>query len=88
VLWAWVLPISVSGILATIRLMREHTGELTQEGRRETILSTTNNHGLSGASRLLVSPRNIGFHITHHLHPQVGLEYLPALERWYQDQPA
>ena len=49
-----------------------------------TILRTTCDHHLGWLGRLVLAPRNIGYHIVHHIHPQVAQEHLPALRAWYR----
>jgi fatty acid desaturase len=35
---------------------------------------------------MLLFPRNIGYHVVHHLYPQAALETLPQLHAWYLRQ--
>ena len=49
------------------------------------LFASTRDHGLGLASRAFLAPRNIGYHIVHHIHPQVGSRHLPALTAWYQE---
>ena len=48
-----------------------------------TIIQTTKDHNLTGITRFFLAPRNIGYHIVHHLHPQVAWYALPELRKWY-----
>ena len=61
----------------------EHTYERVADRRIETILATTNDNHLGLVGALGLAPRNIGYHIVHHIHPQVRLEALPRLRDWY-----
>jgi len=38
--------------------------------------------------RLLLAPRNVGCHIVHHIHPQIGLRHLPRLRESYREYHA
>ncbi|MES2644438.1 MAG: fatty acid desaturase [Myxococcota bacterium] len=88
VLYGLVLPAVAAGVLAAWRLLQEHRYTPNSDRRLETTLATTRDHHLSGWFTWLLAPRNIGHHIVHHLHPQVGLEHLPALRAWYRvNQP-
>lgn len=49
----------------------------------ETIIKTTIDHHLNGIMKFFLAPRNIGYHIVHHLHPQVAWYHLPRLREWY-----
>ncbi|MDP2310013.1 MAG: fatty acid desaturase [Pseudomonadota bacterium] len=83
VLFGFVLPAVLAGVLAAWRLLQEHRYTPTSDRRIGTTLATTYDHHLNGWLTWLLAPRNIGFHIVHHLHPQVGLAQLPALRAWY-----
>lgn len=91
VLWPWpitmayLLPATLTGVIAARRLLREHNYERTFDRRAETLFATTNDHGLGRLDFLLMAPRNIGMHVVHHLHPQVSLTALPALREWYRE---
>jgi fatty acid desaturase len=54
--------------------------------RVETIIATTRDNHVDWLGSVLLAPRNVGCHIVHHLHPQVGLEHLPRLREWYRKQ--
>lgn len=82
--FGWYLPAIGSGLLAAWRLLEEHNYERAMDRRVETILATTNDHHLgSWLDRLVLAPRNIGYHVVHHIHPQVGLAHLPAVRAWW-----
>ncbi len=79
----YFLPVSMAGLFAARRLLIEHNYVPVEDRKIETIIAITNdNHtGLLGA--LLLAPRNIGYHVVHHIHPQVRLGALPDLRDWY-----
>lgn len=81
----YVAPLTLTGLLASYRLLCEHRYVRAADRRVETIVATTYDHHLGWLGRLVLAPRNIGYHVVHHLHPQVSLEHLPALRRWYVD---
>ena len=82
-LFGFIYPGILAGFLAATRLMKEHDYISNQDRTMLTIINTTNDHGLGWIGKIFTAPRNIGYHITHHLHPQVSLKNLPALRKWY-----
>ena len=58
--------------------------ELWERAGVDTIIATTNDNHLGWLGKVAFAPRNIGYHIVHHIHPQVSLEALPALRAWYE----
>jgi fatty acid desaturase len=84
-LYAYFVPALLAGLFAAYRLMMEHAYMSASDRRLETIISTTSDHNLRGPGRFFLAPRNIGYHIVHHLHPQVAWYELPRLRRWYRD---
>lgn len=84
--FGYVLPAVLAGLLGGYRVLVEHVYVPAADRRLETILATTVDHDLGPLGRLFLAPRNIGYHIVHHLHPSVALEHLPALRRWYQGE--
>ena len=82
-LYMYLFPVMISGIFAGYRLMNEHNYEPTTDRKIETIISTTNDHHLKGILKFFLAPKNIGYHIVHHLHPQVAWYKLPELRDWY-----
>lgn len=82
--FGWYLPAIGSGLLAAWRLLQEHNYDRAMDRRVETIVATTNDHHLdSWLDKLVLAPRNIGYHVVHHIHPQVGLAHLPAVRAWW-----
>jgi fatty acid desaturase len=83
VLWGYIVPVSMAGLLAARRVLIEHTYERVTDRQIETIIGTTNDNYLGVFGALGLAPRNIGYHIVHHIHPQVRLGALPRLREWY-----
>ncbi len=81
--FAYVIPVSLTGLTAAWRLLVEHNYEPATDRRLETIFRTTNDHHLRWVDKLLLAPRNIGYHVAHHIHPQVCLTHLPEVRAWY-----
>jgi fatty acid desaturase len=86
VLWGYIVPVSLAGLLAARRVLIEHTYERVADRQIETIIGTTNDNHLGLIGTLGLAPRNIGYHIVHHIHPQVRLGALPRLRDWYAKQ--
>jgi len=82
-LWGYIVPVSVAGLLAARRVLIEHTYERVANRQMETIINTTNDNHLGLLGAVGLAPRNIGYHIVHHIHPQVRLGALPRLRDWY-----
>ena len=80
----YVLPLVIAGYFAGYRLLVEHKQEVSQTDGVESILRLTRNHHLGLLGKLFFAPHNVGYHLVHHLHPQVALEHLPSLQRWYE----
>jgi fatty acid desaturase len=83
--YAYFVPALIAGLSAAYRLLMEHAYMSAFDRRLETIVKTTSDHNLRGVGRFFLAPRNIGYHIVHHLHPQVAWYELPRLRRWYRD---
>jgi fatty acid desaturase len=90
--WRWLAlyyfaPLVIAGYLAGYRLLVEHKQEhIAGEDAVRAIVELTRNHDLGFVGGLLLAPHNVGYHLVHHLHPQAGLEQLPALQRWYEER--
>jgi len=80
---SYIVPVSIAGVLAARRLLNEHAYERVADRRIETIIRTTHDNHLGLLGALVLAPRNIGYHIVHHIHPQVRLGALPRLREWY-----
>ncbi|HEY8210139.1 MAG TPA: fatty acid desaturase [Myxococcaceae bacterium] len=77
----YLVPAIAAGLLAAWRLLLDHPDRPACDRSLETIVATTRDN-IQGWLRLLL-PRNIGYHVVHHLHPQVTLTALPRLRDWY-----
>ena len=82
--WGYIVPVSIAGLLAARRVLIEHNYERAPDRRIDTIMATTNDNHLDLLGAIALAPRNIGCHIVHHIHPQVGLSALPRLRAWYE----
>lgn len=85
VLGYW-LPVTVAGVLNAHRVVAEHRHVLRPDDGLESLLQATVTHAGGWWSRLLLYPRNIGYHEVHHLYPAVALDALPALDRWWRSR--
>ena len=88
VTWGYLVPVSVAGLLAARRVLIEHNYERVADRRIDTIIVTTNDNHLGLLGAVALAPRNIGYHIVHHIHPQVALTGLPRLRAWYASRHA
>lgn len=79
----YFIPVLLSGNFAGYRLLNEHNYVENTDRKMETIIATTRDNHTSGILRFFLAPKNIGYHIVHHLHPQVAWYKLPALRKWY-----
>ena len=83
-LYGYWLPVILAGMFAGYRLLAEHRYERIQDRTIASIVKTTNDHSVGPISRMFLAPHNVGLHLLHHIHPQVGMNHLPALRNWYQ----
>ncbi|MCB9742737.1 MAG: fatty acid desaturase [Alphaproteobacteria bacterium] len=86
VLLYFVLPAAVASLLCGWRLLEEHSYVAVHDRRLGSILASTRDHNTDWLGQLLFAPHNIGYHVAHHVHPQVAQENLPALSAWYRAQ--
>lgn len=86
VLFYFFIPVTIAGLLNAHRVLAEHNYVVVRDRNIETIIKTTVDHNLDPLGRLFLAPRNIGFHIVHHIHPATALENLPALRNWYRNR--
>ncbi len=82
----YFIPITLTGLLAGYRVLSEHNYIPAMDRSVKTLFLTTNDHDLGFFRQFLFAPRNIGYHLVHHLHPQVALENLSRLHNWYSMQ--
>lgn len=83
-LWYYLIPVVLASLLSARRLLIEHHYESVADRRPETIMATTRDNHLGWLGALVLAPRNVGYHVVHHLHPQVSLTALPRLRAWYE----
>ena len=80
----YIVPALITGCFSGYRVFKEHSYSQPVNNRKmATIIQTTKDHNLTGITRFFLAPRNIGYHIVHHLHPQVAWYALPELRKWY-----
>jgi fatty acid desaturase len=78
----YFLPLTLAGVFNVNRVIVEHVHVACADHRAETVLATTVTHDRGAWGKLLLYPRNIGFHQAHHLYPTAALDCLPALHAW------
>lgn len=84
--WGYLVPLVVAGAFNVNRVIIEHIHVRCMDRRPATVIATTVTHDWGLAGKLFLFPRNIGFHVVHHLYPQAALECLPALQQWHAAQ--
>ena len=84
VLLGYAIPVVAGGLLASYRLLAEHEYRPCSDRSTGTLIATTRDHHTRFVDKLFMAPRNIGYHLVHHLHPQASLGSLPALYAWYR----
>ena len=83
-LLGYALPLCLAGLCNAHRVIAEHFHVRTNDRTPATLLATTRTHDCGWWGRLVLYPRNIGFHLVHHLHPTAAMDCLPALNEWYR----
>jgi fatty acid desaturase len=75
------LPWILGGILNANRVLIEHDHVESGERSQDAVwaMTHTRRHGWWG--KLVLFPRNIGFHQVHHVYPALALEHLPAVHQ-------
>jgi len=84
--WGYLAPLVLAGAFNVNRVIIEHIHVRCTDRRPATVIATTVTHDWGALGRLFLFPRNIGFHVVHHLYPQAALQCLPALQRWHAAQ--
>jgi len=79
----YLVPLILAGAVNVNRVIVEHIHVRCPDNHPDTIAATTVTHAGRLWARLLFFPRNIGFHLVHHLYPHAALESLPDLHAWY-----
>jgi len=82
-IYTYYLVIPVAGVMCIYRLLIEHEYDIYPDKNVYTLIESTFDHHHSLWGKLFFSPRNIGYHCMHHIHPNVGLHGLPQLKKWY-----
>ncbi|CAB3809112.1 hypothetical protein LMG28688_06925 [Paraburkholderia caffeinitolerans] len=78
------LPWILGGIMNANRVLLEHEHVELDERTPEMIWSITRTLGFGWFGKLVLYPRNIGFHQVHHAYPALALEHLPAVHHYLQ----
>jgi len=79
----YIIPILFTGVISYYRTLKEHNYKRVYDRKLITLINITNNHNTDNFLKFLLAPRNIGYHIEHHLHPQVGYKYLKKIRNHY-----
>jgi fatty acid desaturase len=80
----YLIPVYVAGIFCVYRLLIEHEYEAFPKTNKKMLLQCTFDHHTKWYDRLFLAPRNIGYHIAHHLHPTVSYRELPEIQEFYE----
>jgi len=79
----WILPlVTISQFMFRVRTVSEHLGCGQGSG-----MAYTRNVEAGWIERLLISPLNVGHHLTHHLFPGVPWYNLPKMTSLLHDDP-
>jgi fatty acid desaturase len=85
----WVIPFCTWHMAAQyVRLICEHSRVPTPPPGGSPIYALTRTTLARPWERLLIVPRNIGYHIEHHSYPMVPFYKLPDLHRTLMEQPS
>ncbi len=82
-LYIYYIPAIPAGVFCIYRLLIEHEYDIIPNKSVYELIESTYDHHIVFWERILIGPRNIGFHCMHHIHPNVGLHALPKLREWY-----
>lgn len=77
----YILPFA--GVFCIYRLLIEHEYNIVKDRSIYTMIETTFDHHTSIWEKWAIGPHNIGYHCMHHIHPLVGYQALPSLQKWY-----
>jgi fatty acid desaturase len=78
----YALPLCLAGLCNANRVIAEHLHVPVQGNSAAVTIAITRTHA-AWWNRWLLYPRNIGYHVVHHLHPNASLRSLPDLHAWY-----
>jgi fatty acid desaturase len=76
------LPWILGGIMNANRVLIEHDHVENGARSQEAVWAMTHTSRHGWPARLILFPRNIGFHQVHHVYPALALEHLPAVNRY------
>jgi fatty acid desaturase len=79
----YFVPLALTFALNAFRNLAEHTRDRARDRSAASVRATTRDVGAGWLARLLVAPHNLGYHVVHHLHPEVGHGALARLDAWY-----
>jgi fatty acid desaturase len=82
----YALPLCIAGLCNAHRVIAEHEHVLV-DGTLSAVVGITHTRG-AWWNRWLLYPRNIGYHVVHHVYPTAPLHTLPRLQAWYDGGPA
>lgn len=72
------LPWILAGIMNANRVLIEHDHVENGERSQQAVWAMTHTCDYGWLGKLVLFPRNIGFHQVHHVYPGLALEHLPA----------
>lgn len=75
------LPWILAGIMNANRVLIEHDHVENGERSQQAVWAMTHTCHYGWLGKLVLFPRNIGFHQVHHVYPALALEHLPAVHR-------
>ncbi|MCP4914839.1 MAG: hypothetical protein GY909_17100 [Oligoflexia bacterium] len=84
-IYCYYIVLPVAGTFCIYRLLIEHEYDVVDDRSVYTMIESTFDHHTGLFERFFLGPHNIGFHCIHHIHPNVGLQHLPAIRDWYLD---
>lgn len=79
----YFIPVAVTMALNGYRFLTEHNVADVPDASPASVLRSTRNSVNTWFQRHFVAPHALGYHILHHLHPEVTYRALPRLHRWY-----
>lgn len=85
IFYFYIVPMLIAGVYSMMRLISEHNRKLHAEATKENVLLSTFDNHLGLIDRMLISPRNVGYHVAHHLYPTAPLYSLPKITELYID---
>lgn len=80
VLQYYILPLELAGVLNVIRVLVEHEHVPINNADNSAMMRTTRAYPIA-FTRSILFPRNIGYHVAHHLYPELRFEFLPEVTK-------